>query len=397
MQNIYLDNSATTRVHPEVVKAMNLYADEIYANPSSLHKKGREARIAIDRAREEVAELLKADPQEIIFTSGGTESDNLAMFGCAYANRDKGNHIITSKIEHHAILNSCTELKKRGFEVTYLPVDKHGCVLVDELKKALRKETILVSIMHSNNEVGAVQPVNEITDICSAKGIMFHTDAVQSIGKIRFNLEKSNINLLSLTAHKFYGPKGTGVLYIRKGTKIMPMQYGGHHEFRRRAGTENTPGIIGLAKAMELAYTDLDETNQRIFQLRKRFWQGITSSIDDVKFNGYIEDDNLAKTLPHILNISFNYVEGEAILLNLDSFGICVSAGSACTSESLEPSHVLSAMGVPADVARGSIRFSMGRETTEEEIDLTLKTLVKVVQRLRDMSPIYKGKCKTKS
>jgi len=389
-KSIYLDNAATTRVNPVVLETMKVYCDEYYANPSSLHSQGREARMAIEKVREQVAELLGADPQDIIFTSGGTESDNLAIFGCAYANRKKGNHIITSKIEHHAILNSCTVLEKQGFETAYLPVDKYGRVIVYEFKKALRKDTILVSVMHSNNEVGTIQPVDEIADICHSKGILFHTDAVQSIGKIKFNLAESNINLLSLTAHKFYGPKGVGVLYIRKGTKIVPMQYGGHHEFKRRAGTENTPGIMGLAKAMEVAYAKLDETNKRIAHLRDKLQKGITDNIEDVQINGSVEHG-----LSHILNVSFNYVEGEAILLNLDTHGICVSAGSACTSESLEPSHVLAAMGVPADVARGAIRFSLGTENTEEEIDFTVKTLIKVIQRLRDMSPVGKGKYKS--
>ncbi|MBI5778016.1 MAG: cysteine desulfurase NifS [Planctomycetes bacterium] len=384
-KTIYLDNSATTRVRPEVIEAMRPYLDEFYANPSSLHQKGREARLSIEKAREQVADLLGADPKEIIFTSGGTESDNLAVFGTAYANRSKGNHIITSQIEHHAVLNSCHQLEKQGFAVTYLPVDGQGTVLVKELEKAIRKETILVTIMHSNNEVGTIQPLDEISRLCVSQGVFLHTDAVQSVGKIRFNLQKSNINLLSLTAHKFYGPKGVGVLYVRKGARISPLQVGGHHEFRKRAGTENTPGIIGLSKAMELVYKEMDTTNKRMIELRNRLKDGLSDKVDEIKVNG-----NLEKGLPHILNVSFKYVEGESILLNLDGSGICVSSGSACTSESLEPSHVLAAMGVPVEIAHGSIRFSLGRETTKEEIDFTTGTVAKVIKRLREMSPLYK-------
>ncbi|MEW6026303.1 MAG: cysteine desulfurase NifS [Planctomycetota bacterium] len=381
---IYLDNSATTRVRQEVIEAMGPYFSEVYANPSSLHQKGREARIAIEKAREQVAGLLGADPKEIIFTGSGTESDNLAIFGAANANRSKGNHIITSKIEHHAVLNSCAQLEKQGFEATYLPVDEQGTVLVKELEKAIRKETVLVSIMHSNNEVGTIQPMDEIAQVCSSRGVILHTDAVQSVGKIRFNLQKSKVNLLSLTAHKFHGPKGAGVLYIRKGTKITPLQVGGHHEFRKRAGTENTPGIVGLAVAMELSYNEMDANNKRMAELRDRLQKGLSDKVDEIRING-----NPGKGLPHILNVSFKYVEGESILLNLDSLGICVSSGSACTSESLEPSHVLSAMGVPVETAHGSIRFSLGRETTKEEIDFTVETVAKVIKRLREMSPLY--------
>ncbi|MFH0888842.1 MAG: cysteine desulfurase NifS [Planctomycetota bacterium] len=382
---IYLDNSATTKVHPLVVEAMKPYWDGYYANPSSLHQNGRDVREAIDKAREQVAQLFGADPKEIIFTSGGTECDNLAIFGIAYANRSKGNHIITSQIEHHAVLNSCHQLEKQGFEVTYLPVDSDGCVMIKELEKSLRKETILVSIMHSNNEVGTIQPIEEIVEICNSKGVICHTDAVQSVGKVRFDLGKSKLNLLSMSAHKIYGPKGVGVLYIRKGTKIIPLQYGGHHEFRRRAGTENTAGIIGCTKALELVYADMESTNKRMTELRNRLQGFISGNIPEIKINGHLE-----KRLPHLLNVSFKYVEGESILLNLDSYGICVSSGSACTSESLEPSHVLSAMGVPTEITHGSIRFSLGRETAKEEIDFTGETLVKVIQRLREMSPLYK-------
>lgn len=391
-KTIYLDNSATTKVHPLVIEAMKPFWDDAYANPSSIHHKGREARQAVETARESIALHLGADPKEIIFTSGGTESDNLALFGCARANHSKGNHIITSKIEHHAILNSCHQLEQQGFEVTYLPVDSEGIVIVKELEKALRPETIIVSIMHSNNEVGTIQPIDEIGEICNGRGIILHTDAVQSVGKVRFNLGKSKINLLSMTAHKLHGPKGAGVLYIRQGTKITPIQYGGHHEFRKRAGTENTPGIVGCARAVELAYADMESTNKAMAKLRDKLQTSIVANIPEVKING-----NQEKRLPQILNVSFKYIEGESILLNLDSYGICVSSGSACTSESLDPSHVLSAMGVPPEEAHGSIRFSLSRETTEEEIDFTAQAVIKVVQRLREMSPLYKKGCKNQS
>lgn len=384
-KTIYLDNSATTRVRPEVVEAMSPYFDEFYANPSSLHQKGREVRLAIEKAREQIAGLLGADPKEIIFTSGGTEADNLAIFGTAYANRSTGNHIITSQIEHRAVLNSCHQLEKEGFEVTYLPVDSTGVVIVKELAKSIKKETILVTIMHSNNEVGTIQPLDEIAEICASKRVLLHTDAVQSIGRVKFNLQKSKINLLALTAHKFYGPKGVGVLYIRKGTKINPLNVGGRHEFSRRAGTENTPGIIGSAKAMELVYKEMDAENRRLIGLRDRLREGLSNRIDEIKING-----NLEKGLPHILNVSFKYIEGESILLNVDALGICVSSGSACSSEILEPSHILSAMGVPAEIAHSSIRFSLGRETIKEEIDFTIETMANVIKRLRGMSPLYK-------
>jgi len=382
---IYLDNAATTAVNPLVLEAMTPYFNQFYANPSSLHQKGREARIAIEKSREQISGLLGADPREIVFTSGGTESDNLAVFGSAYANQSKGRHIITSRIEHHAVLNSCHHLGEQGFKVTYLPVDKAGSVMVNELEKSIKKETIFVSIMHSNNEVGTVQAMDEIAKVCASRKVILHTDAVQSAGKIRFNLKKSNINLLSLTAHKLHGPKGVGILYIRKGTKVSPIQVGGHHEFNRRAGTENTPGIVGLAKALELAYKDMEVTNKRILELRGRLRDGIINKVDEVKINGDLDGG-----IPHILNVSFKYVEGESILLNLDSSGICVSSGSACTSESMEPSHVLSAMGVPVDIAHGSVRFSLSRETTREEIDFTIETVTKVIKRLREMSPLYK-------
>lgn len=352
-----------------------------------MHHKGREAREAVENARLSIAKHLSADHKEIIFTSGGTESDNLALFGAALANKNKGNHIITSQIEHHAVLNSASQLAKQGFEVTYLPVNKDGLVDPADLKKAVRDNTILVSIMHSNNEIGVIQPMEKLADIAQKKGIVFHTDAVQSIGKIRIDLSKLPVALLSFSGHKIHGPKGVGVLYVRKGTKITPLQYGGHHEFKRRAGTENVPGIVGIAKAMELLHADFDNHASKMSQLRDLLQENILSRIPDAQVNG-----SRTKRLSNMTNITFKYVEGESIILNLDTHGICVSSGSACTSETLEPSHVLTAMGVPAEFAHGSIRFSLGIENTREEIDFTVDCLVKIVQRLREMSPLYKKK-----
>ncbi|MBI4712947.1 MAG: cysteine desulfurase NifS [Planctomycetes bacterium] len=385
-KTIYLDHSATTPLSAEAFEAMKPYWSDEFGNPSSLHHKGQQARSAVESARQRIADFLRADPKEIIFTSGGTEADNLAVFGTLNANKAKGNHIITSSIEHHAVLTTCQHLAKQGFEVTYVPVDKCGIVDVAELKKAIRKETILISVMHSNNEVGTLQPVAEIAQVAQSHGITFHTDAVQSLGKVKIDLsapELQGVNLMSLSAHKIYGPKGIGILYIRKGTKITPVQYGGHHEFRRRAGTENVPGIIGFAKAIEIALADLEANSRKLSGLRDRLEKAVTSKIPDVQVNGHP-----TQRLPNILNASFKYVEGEGIILNLDSYGICVSSGSACTSESLEPSHVLSAMCIPPEVAHGSIRFSLGASNTEADMDFTADCLVKVIARLREMSPI---------
>ncbi|MFH1226552.1 MAG: cysteine desulfurase NifS [Planctomycetota bacterium] len=385
MKTIYLDHSATTRVHSSVVEAMNPYWESNYGNPSSLHHKGRQAREAVEKSRQDIARLINADPKEIIFTSGGTEADNLAIFGVVNAQQPKGKHIITSQIEHHAVLNACTLLSKQGYEVTFLPVDKQGLVNPAELGKAVRADTILITIMHANNEIGAVQPIDEIAGIAARKGVTFHTDAVQSMGKIRIDLAKLPVSLLSFSGHKIYGPKGVGVLYIRKGTRITPLQLGGHHEFNRRAGTENVAGIVGISRAMELVHNGLEAEAKRIAGLRDYLEKEITTRIPDIQINGH-----RTKRLPNMLNITFKYVEGEGIILNLDSSGICVSSGSACTSESLEPSHVLSAMSVPAEFAHGSIRFSLGMENTKDELDFTLDCLIKTVQRLREMSPLYK-------
>lgn len=387
MKKVYLDYNATTPVHPEVINAMLPFYEEIFGNASSIHQFGQQARKAIYEVREKVAEFIGAEPEEIVFTSGGTESDNLAIKGVAYANEKKGKHIITSSIEHHAVLNSCKYLEKQGFQVTYLAVDKYGLVDPDDVKRAITKETILITIMHANNEVGTIEPISEIGKIAKEKGIYFHTDAVQSVGKIPVNVNELNVDLLSLSAHKIYGPKGIGVLYIRKGTRIQSLIHGGHHEKNRRAGTENVPGIVGLGKAIEIAKSSMDKESIYLTNLRNRLHSGIIEKIDYVQLNGHPE-----KRLPNTLNMSFEFVEGESIILSLDMKGIAVSSGSACTSGSLEPSHVLKSMGVDPSVAQGSIRFSLGKDNTEEDINYVLEVLPEIISRLRTMSPLYRNK-----
>jgi len=322
-----------------------------------------------------------------VFTSGGTEADNFAIKGIAYANESKGKHIITSSIEHHAVLNTCKYLEKQGFQVTYLPVDEYGFVDPGDMMKAINKETILITIMHANNEVGTIEPISEIGKIAKGKEIIFHTDAVQSLGKIPVDVNELNVDLLSLSAHKIYGPKGIGALYIRKGTRIQPLIHGGHHEKNRRAGTENVPGIAGLGKAIEIVKTSIDKESIYLTDLRNRLCSGISEKIDCVYLNGHSR-----KRLPNTLNMSFEFVEGESIILNLDMKGVAVASGSACTSGSLEPSHVLKAMGVAPAVAQGSIRFSLGKDNTEEDIDYVLEVLPEIISRLRAMSPLYKRK-----
>jgi len=385
MRKVYLDHNATTPTHPEVVKAMLPYYGKIYGNPSSIHQFGQEARKAIDEAREKVADFIGAIQEEIIFTSGGTEADNFAIKGIAYANEKKGKHIITSSIEHHAVLNPCKYLEKQGFQVTYLPVDKYGLVDPDEVEKAITKETILITIMHANNEIGTIEPIAEIGKIAKEKGICLHTDAVQTVGKIPVNVNKLNIDSLSLSAHKIYGPKGIGGLYVHKGIRIQPLIEGGHHEKNRRAGTENVPAIVGLGKAVEIAKTTLDKESIYLTNLRDGLCSGIGEKIDSVYLNGHP-----GKRLPNTLNMSFEFVEGESIILNLDMKGIAVSSGSACTSGSLEPSHVLKAMGVEPAIAQGSVRFSLGKDNTEEDIDYVLEVLPEIIVRLRAMSPLYR-------
>lgn len=385
MKRVYLDHNATTPTHPEVVKAILPYFKEVFGNASSVHQFGQQARKAIDEAREKIANFIGASPKEIVFTSGGTEANNLALKGVVYANEKKGKHIITSSMEHHAVLNPCKYLEKKGFKVTYLPVDKYGLVDPEEVRKAVTKETILISIIHANNEVGTIEPVTEIGKIAKEIGIYFHTDAAQTVGKIPVNVNELNIDLLSLSGHKIYGPKGIGVLYIRKGTRIQPLIQGGHHELNRRAGTENVPAIVGLGKAIEIAKATMEKESMRLTNLRNKLCSGIGEKIDYVRLNGHP-----GKRLPNTLNMSFEFVEGESMILNLDLKGIAVSTGSACTSGSLEPSHVLKAMRVDPAVAQGSIRFSLGKDNTEEDIDYVLEVLPEIVSRLRAMSPLFK-------
>ena len=382
---VYLDHSATTPVDPEVAALMMTYYTEKYGNPSSVHGFGREAKQALEQARNQVAELIGATPTEITFTSGGTEADNLAILGSAEALRKKGNHIITSCIEHHAVLETCEYLEKNGFELTVIPVDEEGILSVDEVKKAIRPETILISVMHANNEVGSIQPIAEIGELAKEQGITFHVDAVQSLGKIPINVVEMNVDLMTVSGHKIYGPKGVGALYIRKGVRIVPLAHGGGQEKRRRSGTENTPGIIGFGKACELAGQRMAYDNEHQTKLRDKLMLGIQERIEYVKVNGPLGENRL----PNNVNVSIRYVEGESLLLSLDMLGVAASSGSACTSGSLDPSHVLIAMGLIHEIAHGSLRFTLGRQNTEEEIDYLLEQLPKIVDRLRMMSPLY--------
>ncbi|MDI6642039.1 MAG: cysteine desulfurase NifS [Elusimicrobiota bacterium] len=399
MPRIYIDYNSTTPLHPEALKAMLPYLQDVYGNPSSIHWYGQQAHKALEDAREKVAKLISADPSEIVFTSGGTESNNFAIKGVTSALKKFGNHIITSQIEHHAVLNPCEYLKNEGFKVSFISVDKYGIVDLDELKKSITDDTILVTIMYANNEVGTIQPIGEIGKIISEinkrrvesgkQKIYFHTDAVQCVGKIPVDVKLLSVDLLSLSAHKIYGPKGIGALYIRKGTKIQPIIHGGHHEKNRRAGTENLPGIVGFGKACEIAQNNMEKESQHLTKLRDKLWDGISKKIEFVHMNGHPQ-----QRLPNTLNVSFEFIEGESLLLNLDLKGIAASTGSACTSRTLEPSHVLTAMGVNPAVAQSSIRFSLGMYNTEKDIDYILEVLPEIVNRLRAMSPLYKQKNK---
>ncbi|MFA4982451.1 MAG: cysteine desulfurase NifS [Candidatus Omnitrophota bacterium] len=388
MRKVYLDNNATTRMRAEVLEAMLPYYKDVYGNASSVHEFGRTARRAVDDARQKVADFLgAASPEEIIFTSGGTEADNLAVKGIAHALRAKGDHIITSAIEHHAVLNTCKFLEKEGYKVTYLKVDKDGVVDLGGLEKAITPKTILITVMYANNEVGTIEPVEEISKIARGKGIYFHTDAVQAAGKIPFGLKTLGVDLASISGHKIYGPKGIGALYIKKGTKITPQMFGGHHEMGKRAGTENVAGIIGLGRAAELSKSEVSEEAKTLTELRDRLYKGIASKIEDVTLNGHPQD-----RLPNTLNVRFKYLEGEGIILSLDMEGVAVSTGSACTSGSLEPSHVLTAMGIDPAQTQGSIRFSLGKDNMKEDIDYVIETLPPIIKRLRDMSPLFEKK-----
>jgi len=385
MRRIYLDHAATTPVHPEVAEAMATYFSKDFGNPSTLYSYGREAKGALEEARAKVARLIGAkQPEEIVFTSGGTEADNFALCGIAWANQEKGNHIITTSIEHHAIINVCKFLEKRGFKVTYLPVDKNGLVDPLEVKKAITDKTILVSVMHANNEIGTVEPVEEIGEIAREKKIYFHTDAVQTLGHIPIDVDRLKVDLLAMSAHKLYGPKGVGALYIRRGTKIVPFLYGGEQENKRRASTENVSGIVGFGKACLLAEKDMVEEEKRSTYLRDKLIEGILKRIKNSRLNGHP-----TKRLPGNVNVSVEGVEGESMLLSLDLVGVCASSGSACTSSILEPSHVLTAIGISPEIAHSSLRFTLGKDNSEEDISYVLKVLPEIVERLRSMSPIY--------
>lgn len=381
---IYLDNNATTKTDEEVVKAMLPYLTDNYGNPSSIYKIGRENKRVIESVRGTIAKTFNCLPEEIYFTSGGTESDNTAIRGIAYAYKNKGNHIITSKIEHPAVLDTLHKLEKEGFEVTYVGVDSEGIINLDELKSAIKPTTTLITVMYANNEIGVIEPIDEIGKIAKENGIIFHTDAVQAVGSIRIDVQKSNIDSLSVSAHKFHGPKGVGVLYVKKSVRFNKFIEGGHQERNKRAGTENVAGIVGLGKALELAYIDFDEKNAKIKALRDHFMTEILTKIPYTRLNGSIEHRLVVNC-----NISFKFIEGEGILLNLDNLGICASSGSACTSGSLDPSHVLLAIGLDHATAHGSVRISISKYNTLEEIDYVINALIEIVARLRSMSPLY--------
>ena len=381
---IYLDNAATTQVYPEVLEAMLPYFTEYYGNPSSIYTFAGEAGKAVAKARETLADLIHANAEEIYFTGGGSESDNWALKATAEAYAEKGKHIITTKIEHHAILHTCEYLEKKGYEVTYVDVDEYGTVKLDELEKAIRPDTILISVMTANNEIGTIQPIEEIGKIAGKYGILFHTDAVQAFGHIELDVEKMNIDMLSASGHKVNGPKGIGLMYIRKGVKIRSFLHGGAQERSRRAGTLNVPGIVGFGKAAELAKTSLDERIAYETKLRDHLIDRVLKEIPYSRLNGAKKD-----RLPNNANFCFRFIEGESLLILLDQKGICGSSGSACTSGSLDPSHVLLAIGLPHEIAHGSLRLTLSEKTTMEEIDTTVDELKKIVERLRSMSPLY--------
>ncbi|HEM61191.1 MAG TPA: cysteine desulfurase NifS [Chloroflexi bacterium] len=386
-RTIYLDHAATTPVDPQVVEAMLPYFGERYGNASSIHSLGQDARQGLEKARVEVAGILNCTPEEIVFTSCGTESDNLALRGVAWRNRPRGDHIITSSIEHHAVSHTCEQLERSfGFEVTYLPVDRYGLVDPGDVERAINESTILISIMYANNEMGTIEPIAEIGQIARSHGVPFHTDAVQAAGALTLDVHELKVDLLSLSAHKFYGPKGVGLLYVREGVEILPVQTGGGHEGGLRSGTENVAGIVGLATALKLAEARREEQSQRLTELRDRLVEGVLSSVGDCLLLGHPE-----RRLPNSASIAFEYVEGEGILMSLDMEGIATSSGSACSTGSSDPSHVLLAMGVPAEVARGSMRMTLGHENTQEDVDRVLEVLPGIVERLRAMSPLYRG------
>ncbi len=378
---VYLDHAATTPVDKRVLEAMLPYFSDAYGNPSSLYSFSNEARKSVENAREKIAKLIGAEPSEIVFTSGGTEGDNLAIKGIV--NGKKG-HIITSAIEHPAVLNVCKSLEKEGFEVSYIPVDKEGIVSVDDVRKAIRDDTVLITIMHANNEIGTIQPIEDIGKIAQEKGIVFHTDAVQTVGKIPVDVKKMNVDLLTVSSHKMYGPKGIGALYVREGINLKPLSDGGGHEKGFRSGTENVPGIVGFGKAAELALDEMNFEAERLKKLRDRLLDGALE-IENTWLNGSRE-----QRLPGNINLGFKFIEGEALILELDFKGISASTGSACSSKSLEPSHVLRALGLPPEYCHGSLRITLGKQNTDEEVDYVLKVLPEVVKKFRDMSPFKK-------
>lgn len=381
---IYLDNAATTKVRQEVVDAMLPYFTEQYGNPSSVYKFAGESKKAVDNARDIIAKSLNTNSQDIYFTAGGSESDNWALKATAEAYRSKGKHIITSKIEHHAILHTCDYLEKEGYEITYIDVDENGIVKLDELEKAIREDTILISIMFANNEIGTIQPIKEIGEIAHRHNVIFHTDAVQAYGHIPIDVEDMNIDMLSASGHKLNGPKGIGFLYIRKGLKLRSFVHGGAQERRRRAGTENVTGIVGFGKAVEIAMNNMQERIDKEIALRDRLIEKVLKRVPYTRLNG-----DRTKRLPNNVNFSFQFIEGESLLIMLDMKGICASSGSACTSGSLDPSHVLLAIGLPHEIAHGSLRLTLSEENTEEEIDYVVDAIVEIVERLRSMSPLY--------
>ncbi|NLM34928.1 MAG: cysteine desulfurase NifS [Clostridiales bacterium] len=383
-KTIYMDYAATTYTKKEVLEEMLPYFTENYGNPSSIYSLSRTTKRAIDISRDRVAKALNAEPSEIFFTGSGSEADNWAIKGVAFANRKKGNHIITTQIEHHAVLHTCEYLEKQGFEVTYLPVNEEGFISIDDLAAAIKDTTILVSVMFANNEIGTIQPIKEIGKLCREKKVLFHTDAVQAVGNIPIDVKDMNIDLLSLAAHKFYGPKGVGALYIRKGVRIDNLIHGGGQERARRAGTENVAGVVGLGKAIELAVSTMEEKNAKLKALRDKLIEGLLK-VPYTRLNGPRGENRL----PGNVNVCFQYIEGESVLLLLDDAGICASSGSACTSGALDPSHVLLAIGLPHEIAHGSLRLSLGESNTEEEVDYVLEVIPKIVQRLRDMSPLW--------
>lgn len=383
-RKIYMDHAATTYVKPEVLDEMLPYFTDKFGNPSSIYFYGREAKEAIEMAREKVAAAIGAEPSEIYFTSGGTESDNWAIKGAAFAGKKKGNHIITSAIEHHAVLHTCQYLEKLGFEVTYLPVDQYGLINPDDVRRAITDKTVLISIMTANNEIGTIEPISEIGRIAREQGVYFHTDAVQAIGSMDIDVKSLNVDMLSLSGHKFYGPKGIGALYIKKGVKIDQFMHGGAQERNRRASTENVPGIIGLGKAIELATATMPQRREHLTRLRDRLIKGIMDKIPFVRLNGHPTE-----RLPGNANLSFEFIEGESMLLSLDLKGVAASSGSACTSGSLDPSHVLLAIGLPHEIAHGSLRLTLGDDNTEEDVDYVIEILPDIVERLRQMSPLF--------